>query len=134
MEASAANFTALLEWVKADLNDDQVRRPQHGTLVAATDRRSPRGPKHAREYYVNGTWVTKMPEAEPAPYGRRFRTLKRRGIDQEVRSKNCRGPAGQPSGNVAVASVPHGVAGAPVIGGGGDDVEDCLGEQSCTVL
>ena len=121
MEASAANFTKLLEWVEADLHDDQVRRPQHGALVAATDRRSPRGPKHAREYFVNGTWVTKMPEAEPAPYGRRFRTLKRRGSDQEVRSKNSRGRAG--------AAVRHGVAVTRAIDGDGDGVDDCLGEQ-----
>jgi hypothetical protein len=129
MEASAANFSSLLEWVEADLHDDHIRRLQHGALVATEDRRSPRGPKHAREYFVKGTWVTKIREAEPAPYGdgRRFRTLKRRGSDEEVRPKNSRRRAGRPSGSRAVASVPDGVAGVGAIDGGGDDGADCLG-------
>jgi hypothetical protein len=89
MEASAANFAALLAWVEADLSDEGVRRPKYGSLVAAADRRSPRGPKHAREYHVNGKWVTKIVEAGPAP--KRFRTLKRHGSDQEEHPKNKRG-------------------------------------------
>ena len=89
MEASAANFAALLAWVEADLSDEGVRRPKYGSLVAAADRRSPRGPKHAREYHVNGKWVTKIVEAGPA--SRRFRTLKRHGSDQEEHPKNKRG-------------------------------------------
>ena len=100
MEASAENFASLLEWVEADFNDDLVRRPQHGALVAPSARRSPRGPKHAREYYVNGKWVTKIPEAEPAPYSRRFRTLKRRVRDQEV---DPRTGMGEPPGGLRAA-------------------------------
>jgi hypothetical protein len=125
MEASAANFAALLEWVAADLNDEDVRRPKYGALVAAADRRSPRGPKDAREYYINGKWVTKIYETGPAP--RRFRTLKRCGSDDEARPKNVKGRAARARARRTCDVGPH-VRGFGE-GDGPDALSDCLGEK-----
>jgi hypothetical protein len=137
MEASAANFVALLEWVNADLNDEAVRRPQYGSLVAAAERRSPRGPKHAREYFVNGKWVTKISQAVPAPNStpsRRFRTLKRWGSDHEERPKNKRERATRQRARKTSGVAPLLCGFGEADGEGHDfvqvkEMEDCLTEQ-----
>jgi hypothetical protein len=81
MEVSAENFASLFALVDADVSNGDVRRKPHGAARDETNRKGPRGPKDARQYFIKGKWVTKMPKtgAESLkPYGRTFRTLKRR--------------------------------------------------------
>jgi hypothetical protein len=105
MEASAENFSALFALVDADVSNGDVRRAAHGTTRDETSRRGPRGPKDARQYYIGGKWLTKIPKTKVSdvkPYVRSFRTLKRRSSDEASgrgrgRGRTCRS-SGEASG------------------------------------
>jgi hypothetical protein len=86
IEASAANFHKLWQCVQHDLRQgtscrERFRQPDDA-------RKEPRGNKGAREYWVRNRWVQKFPEASPPksrrPNTPRFRTLKRRGTEEEA--------------------------------------------------
>jgi hypothetical protein len=81
IEATQANFNSLFRIVSFELEHSAERRAQYGKLTSV-ERRHPRGPREARQYWVRNRWITKMPVLkEPKskrPGAKCHRTLKRR--------------------------------------------------------
>jgi hypothetical protein len=87
IEATAANFKTLYQCVQHDLqagtsSRERFRQPE------GMSRKEPRGDKGAREYWVRNRWVRKEASSEPPKTKRahtpRYRTLKRRGTDEQA--------------------------------------------------
>ena len=57
MEATTANFEALFDRVRADLERGEVQRPRHGGKEGAA--RAPRGPPSARRFWMGNKWLEK---------------------------------------------------------------------------
>lgn len=129
MEASAENFASLFALVDADVSNGDVRREAHGTTRDELSRRGPRGPKDARQYFIRGKWITKIPKdrvADEIPYVRSFRTLKRWGTDEG----HSRGRKHRSSGEASGRGRGRGMARpsrAKIPADGGD--MDCLAEE-----
>ena len=87
MEATADNFASLFALVDNERLHGSCARKQRGASS-----RAPRGPQHAREYFVRPAsrpshWVRKEPAAPSAtgsarPYAKRYKTLVRRRSDE----------------------------------------------------
>lgn len=122
MEATESNFQSLFAYVAHDFGlGDRLRQ------APAPAQKPPRGPQHARQYWTGSHWITKVAEGPATrkntslPAATRFRTLKRRGSDEQppgprARQASRRGANPRPKRARGTRAAPR------------DEVEDdCLG-------